>query len=432
MGQLAHHRHLRSEKFNILVSLCCTKSPLLAADPAHQLKHVPVADMAATSQHYYYLGMVDERVGTESTSWQTNKVGGLPDWTTSALRSLPDLQCPLCSRNMLLVIQIYSPLEKSEWYHRTIYIFCCINPSCWNKQESWKVVRSQERSSQAEETTVPGSSKASLSCDWLEGQDDWGDDGAQPDELSPQKTCGINTQSLEAGLGSLSVAPGGVASASSPLNREDPYDCEMEEETAVEPEPLQSGRALEAMEVLKRRERDHKQMLSNLQQPSAFKSFYISVVEESEIPPGETAVDIHARKLLQEYELGEGNAFRIPSGQGCMTYAQELYEKAYHNDVVFHRFHKRVRRYPQQLMRFCWEGEPLFICPPPPSWEPKNCEACGARRCFELQAMPALIPSLKIEGIRKLRDAPVEFGTVLIYSCSASCWKDGEDRKSVV
>ncbi|KAL1431289.1 hypothetical protein MTO96_014311 [Rhipicephalus appendiculatus] len=77
-------------------------------------------------------------------------------------------------------------------------------------------------------------------------------------------------------------------------------------------------------------------------------------------------------------------------------------------------------------MRFCWEGEPLFICPPPPSWEPKNCEACGARRCFELQAMPALIPSLKIEGIRKLRDAPVEFGTVLVYSCSASCWKDGD------
>lgn len=389
-------------------------------------KHVLVGDMTSTGRHYYYLGMVDEPVGSDSTSWQTNKVGGLPDWTSSALQSLPGLQCPLCTRNMLLVIQVYSPLEKSEWYHRSIYVFCCINPRCWNKQESWKVIRSQERSPQAEETCSTGGSKPSVSCDWLEGQDDWDDDNSQSDKLSPQKLCHIDTQGLEDSLGLLSVAPG-EAQVSPPSNKEDLHDCEMEVEAAVEPEPLQATRALETMKVLKKREQDHKELLSRLQQPRAFKSFYISVVEESAAPPGETAADVHARALLQEYEVGEGNAFRMPGGgKGCMTYAQEMYEKAYHNDVVFHRFQKRVRSNPQQLLRFCWEGEPLFICPPPPSWEPKNCEACGARRCFELQAMPALIPSLKIEGCGKLKGAPVEFGTVLIYSCSASCWKEGD------
>ncbi|KAH8025919.1 hypothetical protein HPB51_014114 [Rhipicephalus microplus] len=243
---------------------------------------------------------------------------------------------------------------------------------------------------------------ASASFQWLEDQDDWGDDDTQPDRLSPQKACSANTQGLEASLGSLSVAPGVTAPASPPLNKEDTFDCEMEE--AVEPVPLRSSQALEAMEVLKKKEREHREMLSSLKQPNAFKSFYISVEEEREIPAGEVSANAHARRLLQEYELGEGNAFRVSSrGQGCVTYAQELYEKAYRNDVVFHRFHKRVQPYAHQLMRFCWEGEPLFICPPPPSWEPKNCEACGARRCFELQAMPALIPSLKIEGLHKLK-----------------------------
>lgn len=42
--------------------------------------------------------------------------------------------CPLCRLPRPLVVQIYSPLENSS-YHRTLYLFACINPNCWNHSE---------------------------------------------------------------------------------------------------------------------------------------------------------------------------------------------------------------------------------------------------------------------------------------------------------
>uniref|UniRef100_A0A023GES1 Putative programmed cell death protein n=1 Tax=Amblyomma triste TaxID=251400 RepID=A0A023GES1_AMBTT len=123
-----------------------------------------------------------------------------------------------------------------------------------------------------------------------------------------------------------------------------------------------------------------------------------------------------------------------------MTYAQEAYEKPQYSDTTFHRFNKRLHRCPQQLISLSYltcakvllGREPLFISEPTSSWQPGTCESCGARRCFELQAMPALIQSLEVEAVTELQGPPVEFGTVLFYSCSASCWKDGDAWKSEV
>ena len=84
------------------------------------------------------------------------------------------------------------------------------------------------------------------------------------------------------------------------------------------------------------------------------------------------------------------------------------------------------------------------------------CNSCGEKRVFELQLMPALVSLLEIdrEGNRgplvdnkarseeytpsnrdrdmcvqdeefmKLNSACIEFGTVLVYTCSQGCWSD--------
>nr|CAD7392718.1 unnamed protein product [Timema cristinae] len=51
------------------------------------------------------------------------------DWPENA--SVPTPVCRLCGLALPLVCQLYAPLEQST-YHRTLYIFACINPNCWN------------------------------------------------------------------------------------------------------------------------------------------------------------------------------------------------------------------------------------------------------------------------------------------------------------
>ncbi len=64
-----------------------------------------------------------------------------------------------------------------------------------------------------------------------------------------------------------------------------------------------------------------------------------------------------------------------------------------------------------------------------------KCKYCGAQSVFELQFMPPLIYILQ----RQTRSSQftnklpiVEFGTVLVYTCSDSCWSDSIGEASAV
>ena len=100
--------------------------------------------------------------------------------------------------------------------------------------------------------------------------------------------------------------------------------------------------------------------------------------------------------------------------------------------------------------RYSWNGAPLYVTQPTGlNVTPPKCR-CGASRVFELQLLPSMINYLvsssgeeqfprssfitfdfrcpfPLSSFRKiciafLSGATVEFGTVLIYTCSASCW----------
>lgn len=41
------------------------------------------------------------------------------------------ITCKLCGSVVPLLLQIYAPIKERLQYHRTLYVFACINFNCW-------------------------------------------------------------------------------------------------------------------------------------------------------------------------------------------------------------------------------------------------------------------------------------------------------------
>ncbi|OHT14708.1 programmed cell death protein 2 [Tritrichomonas foetus] len=79
-------------------------------------------------------------------------------------------------------------------------------------------------------------------------------------------------------------------------------------------------------------------------------------------------------------------------------------------------YNERMSRCPDQVLRYCRFGEPLLqdkidISVP-------NCPKCGGKRSFEFEVMPTIIFTLE-------PDSPMDFGPILIYTCSSDCGAEG-------
>ncbi|KAK2842831.1 hypothetical protein Q5P01_013031 [Channa striata] len=150
--------------------------------------------------------------------------------------------------------------------------------------------------------------------------------------------------------------------------------------------------------------------------------------EDSPVPDlvGENDDLEHARELLRAYESRErvvvGQLDGDEGGGG-----EEKYEKtkARHGDVIFSKFMKKISLCPQQILRYCRGGTPLFISESPSNMAQvvSACSSCGGSRTFELQLMPALVSLL--QRVSGSAEVELEFGTVLVYTCTNSCWTAG-------
>uniref|UniRef100_A0A8C1PNL7 Programmed cell death 2-like n=1 Tax=Cyprinus carpio TaxID=7962 RepID=A0A8C1PNL7_CYPCA len=332
----------------------------------------------ATSIHETVLigicdGVIDQK---KNTSYRTNKTGDRADLLPVITLQQPT--CALCQRGLSQVVQIYCPLAASP-YHRTINVFACTNPQCSGKSESWIVLRSQcldddIKSRQNNKTTESAMSRT----DWCDEADDWGmDDDEQVEE------SGVQMPNDSTGEGN---------DVSSRL-----------QDLCIDG--------------------DHQSALQPTDVP-VFQPFYISVMEETDLD-GFHDTD-HENELLREYEEREGVIVREIQSCGSGE-AQEEYEKATakHGDEVFTSFMKKISFCPEQVLRYSWDGSPLFITEPPSglSQMVPCCAHCGSPRVFEFQLMPALVSLLGSADTNS--DVSLEFGTVLVYTCRNSCWKSG-------
>ncbi|KAM7359729.1 programmed cell death 2 like trus [Cochliomyia hominivorax] len=96
----------------------------------------------AKNKSTVYLGYDDEEITEKHVSLLNstlNKIGGTADWPNGEIK-IP--ACPLCGTARPLIVQLYAPLEMSQ-FHRTLYVFACLNPVCSQNSKSWLCVRTQ-------------------------------------------------------------------------------------------------------------------------------------------------------------------------------------------------------------------------------------------------------------------------------------------------
>ena len=93
-------------------------------------------------------------------------------------------------------------------------------------------------------------------------------------------------------------------------------------------------------------------------------------------------------------------------------------------DKTFRAFQKRVKQNPEQVLRYDRGGAPLLLSDKHvPGKGVKNVSRCpcGVPRTFEYQIMPQILNYLDQD--ESLTEG-LDFGTILIYTCSRNCHSD--------
>ncbi|XP_065084659.1 programmed cell death protein 2-like [Ochlerotatus camptorhynchus] len=402
------------------------------------------------------LGYDDEPIADKDKAYlnhTVNKIGGAANWPASEIGIAP---CPLCGQHRPLILQIYAPLENSQ-FHRTLYIFACLNAPCSTQSQSWVCVRTQAlEKSPVENETVQVLKTAASNVAWCSGADDWDDEetgaedtfmrvdtGNVPDLANEENGNVIRyenskisdedeeSNSLEndpvPGFGNLRVdernANGGGAKGGLIDNL---YTCK----ATAEIEGTEGDVVVVETPVSPKRD-----LLALLKQPQiiprdlkdlTLKSFYISVDEERSSSP---VISEHVRELLQEYQKHEEvkTSPDSPMGHGAVggghpaPMEQEHYEKGIpiHGDLMFHNFMSKLQENPGQILRYSRNASPVLIAPLK-ELLPPICQHCGHELMCEVQILPTIIEKLRLEATGE--NAPIDFGNVLVWTCIKSCW----------
>lgn len=421
----------------------------------------------AKSKSVVYLGFEDEEVTEKHQNLMNstvNKIGGCPDWPVADIK-VPN--CPLCGSVRPLLVQLYAPLDNSK-FHRTLYVFGCLHPSCSSTSKGWICLRTQildtsecDGQGKVAKSKKPAASEKKMS--WCSGADDWSDDGddsnqsesngnviqmdnfRQSDDedesnsMENDLVCALDSMGVDdRNANSGPQGTSGAATAFSAVNVQN-ICAEIEEgesDVVLVETPNFPERNL--MTLLKESGTDP----GKISDPT-LKSFFLAVDEEScdsSSPSNYFGLTDHVRDLYQEYKKMEGDCPMTLStavnvgGSGGSSGGNdcggegEMYEKAIpvHGDIMFHNFLSIIQTNPGQLIRYSRNSDPLLIAP---LTEPiPTCPNCGGETICEIQILSTLIPKLRIA--QNDEPAPIEYGNVLVYTCLKSCWVTPDKMRS--
>jgi len=254
---------------------------------------------------------------------------------------------------------------------------------------------------------------------WIEDADDWGDEEEADVAKAVTQPNDINMEalSIHPALPEASIAPSAEVEG-------------MEESVTLEDAPMKPTvdiRALLAPASSAPLPDD--ESLSVIY----FSSFFLNVTEEPALSNQQSKLDSRVKELLAEYQTREKvDLKKMKESSATASADKEVYEKSRpsHGDELVHKFVLRVQQtFPEQLIRYHRESSSPLLLQPLKGKLPL-CQHCGSILVYEMQLMPHLSRRLTLPDFPD-NPNPLDLGTVIIFTCSISCWNNQEGSDSL-
>jgi len=301
-----------------------------------------------------------------------SKVGGRPAWLDlTKLPSPADLQCPHCKAPLCLLLQCYAPDPATPAaFHRTLLLFLCRQSACWAEHATDPPIlalRSQlYRDNPCYPALPPGP-------------------GPAPALAAPPlcAVCG--------GRGDLRCSRCRGPSYCCPACQR--LDWRAGHKADCRPgAPYTGSKAGWTLQEC---------LLDMEVEP-----------DEDEEDGGVDLCQSEEGAGLQLGEVGEAEWEELERGQA--------------EDRTCEKFRQRIRRAPDQVLRYERRGKPLLCAARPALPAPPPCPLCSAPRTFELQVMPQLLCEL---GLGLEAGAGLDWGSLYLFTCDASCSAPGYTKE---
>ncbi|CAN9506961.1 unnamed protein product [Ophioblennius macclurei] len=308
-----------------------------------------------------------------------SKVGGKPAWLSQrGLPSASRLECETCRQPMVFLLQLYAPIAGEDMcFHRSLFLFCCKTPECYTRNSSscFKVFRNQLPRKNEFYSYNPPPEDEPLS-------------GPVEDPVSGVKLCWV------------CGCPGNKA-------------CSRCHSVTYCGKPHQTLHW----------KHSHKKECCS-QETSISATCPLLFAEKELVTEPE-----EVQEKDDSNEAEEGGESSLEKSQHCPSIADNLAEadleemamQETEDNKLFQRFKKKIAPEPHQVVRYSRGGSPLWVSSQHiPLDEDIPACICGAKRNFEFQVMPQLLNSLCVDST----EASIDWGTLAIYTCSASCNHD--------
>ena len=321
-----------------------------------------------------------------------SKVGGRPAWLD--LKNLPsteELSCNKCGNPMILLLQIYAPLnENAKCFHRVIFVFMCGDSAChMDDLTPFKVFRSQLC---RKNEFYPYESPVETS--------DWKVELNVTKFVQICRACGCLGSKKCSGCGKVSYCS---------------RNCQMIDWKARHKKECKNSDFVYSY-------REDEEVLPNLLLPQheiVIQGDDEIVSESDDEDDEESGKKVDEKKELEKLKELE------QSGGVLSVSSKDLADFSTEDEVIkdknFKRFQKVVKCAPDQVIRYQRSATPLWISANniPNENQIPNCEICGSKRIFEFQIMPQLLSELKLDN--SLEEKSVDWGTLAVYTCESSC-----------